>query len=112
MKSNFFITKNICTISLDPEDQYLEQFGTKILKIIQKNKISDVIINLDQFEFITSKTIEFISKTVQVLNLNNVYSIVCGFNVQSASVIFHFVDTITFQTTLDVQSALDVIENR
>lgn len=112
MKSNFFITKNICTVSLDPEDIFLDQFGTKILKVIQKNKISDVIINMDQFEFVTSQTIEFISKTVSVLNLNNSRSIVCGFNVQTAAVIFHFIDQVEFQTALDVQSALDVIESR
>jgi len=112
MKSNFFITKNVCTVSLDPEDQFLDQFATKILNSIRKKKISDVIINLDQFEFVTSETIEFISKTVNVLNLNNIRSIVCGFNVQTASVIFHFIEKVEFQTTLDVQRALDVIESR
>ena len=110
MKSSYFITKQICTISIDPLDVTLKTFGIDIMHIIQKNKISNVIVNMVYFEIVTSETINFLEKLVDILKLNNVETIVCGFNVESASILFHFVDNIKFNTALDVESALDAIE--
>lgn len=112
MKSSSFITKTICTISLDPADVQEEDIGIDVLEIVRKNKVSNVIVDLAQLELITSQVIHFINKLVNVLKLNNVHTIVCGFNVYSASIIFHFIDEISFETTLNVQSALDAIENK
>ena len=66
--------------------------------------------NMVYFEIVTSETIDFLEKLVDILKLNNVETIVCGFNVESASILFHFVDNIKFNTALDVGSALDAIE--
>ena len=112
MKSSYFITRNICTISINPKDITLDNIATDILKIIKKNKISNAIIDLAQFELITSKTINFITTFVNILKLNNIKTIVCGFNVHSASIIFHFIEDINFKTTLDVQSAINAIEHK
>ena len=112
MKSDCFINRNICTLSLAPSDIKNHSVSKEILDIAIKNNISDVIINLSRFEIITSELINYVSKLVNILKLNNISSIVCGINEYSASIIFHFVDEINFPTTLDVQSALNVINNK
>ncbi|MEA1983566.1 MAG: hypothetical protein U9N39_08470 [Campylobacterota bacterium] len=81
------------------------------MQIIKKEKISGVVVNMDAFEVITSPIIKSIEKLVGILKLNNIKTIICGFSVESACVIFHFIDEVKFDTALDVQSALDVIKN-
>ncbi len=112
MKSSYHITDNICTITLSLDDISSNRFGSEMLHIIKKNKISDVVVNMDRFEVITSPIIKSIEKFVNILKLNNIKTIICGFSVESASIIFHFVDEVNFDTALNVQSALDVIKNK
>lgn len=112
MKSNYFLTKSIFTVSINPLDQELENIGVELLKNIKKYNINDVIFDLSLFETITSDDIKFIQKLINMLKLNNIFVVVCNFNVYSASIIFHFIDEINFQTALDTQSAMNVIKNR
>lgn len=112
MKSNFYIAKTICTISIDPNDMELITFDIEMMEIVNKNQITDVIVDVKQLQIITSETIKFLDKIVNILKLNNIETIVCGFNVESASILFHFIDEIKFNTTLNVESALDAIKHK
>ena len=112
MTSNCFFTKTIFTISLNPIDKNLPNLAIEILAALKDKNIIDVVIDLSLFETITSDDINFIQKLVDVCKLNNIFVVVCNFNVYSASILFHFIDDINFKTALDTQSAMNVIKNR
>lgn len=112
MKSSYFLTDNILTISLNPADITLQNIAIEFLQLIKANSVNDVILDLALFETITTTDIKFIEKVVDIFKLNNIYVIVCNINVYSASILFHFIDDISFPTTLDIQSAIDVIKSR
>ena len=110
--SNYLIIKNVIVLSINPDDHELANFGIESLKIINKIGLNNIVIDLSLFEFITSEHITFIHQIVDVYKLNNISSIVCNFNIYSASILFHFIDDVQFQTALDIQSAIDVFENQ
>ena len=111
MKSNHLISDNICIFTINPVDKQKDDIGIEFLDFVKKSFIHNVIFDLSLFEIISSEDIEFIEKLVKILKLNNVEVIVCNFNVYSASIIFHFIDHISFNTTLDVQKAIDAFKN-
>jgi len=111
MKSNYLINDNIAVFTLDPKDKQFENMGLEILKISKKDFFYHAIFDLTLFDIISSEDIIFIEKLVHILKLHHIDVIVCNFNVYSASIIFHFIDDISFKTELNVQKAIDVIKN-
>ena len=71
-----------------------------------------IVIDITLFDVITSDDINFVESLVKIFKLNNFKTIVCGFNVQSASILFHFIDSVSFETVLDVESAIHVFKNK
>ncbi|QDF30254.1 hypothetical protein [Halarcobacter anaerophilus] len=111
MKSNYLISNNIAIFTLNPEDKHLDDMGVKILQTAKKEFVHSTIFDLALFDVISSEDIAFIEKLVQILKLHNIEVIVCNFNVYSASILFHFVENISFKTELNVQKAMDAIKS-
>ena len=111
MNSSHFFTNNICTVSIVPDDIYIKSFGIELLNLFKNHDTTQVVFDLALFDTITSSDIKVIGLLIDMFKLNNIKVIVCGINPYSASMIFHFIDEINFQTSLDVQSALDEFNN-
>jgi len=112
MNSSYSFTKEILTLVLSPLDVSVKNVGIELLKIIRKNNKNKIIFDMSLFDVVTSLDIKFIEGLVSMLKLNNIFVVVCNFNPQSASILFHFIDEVKFETTLDVQSAIDVFQNK
>ena len=112
MKSNYFLTNIILAIAIDPEDINLTTLGIEVLNLVKKKAVQNIIFDLALLEVITSDDIKYIQSLVNMFRLNNIDVIVCNINPYSASILFHFIDEITFKTALDVQSAIDVFKNK
>ena len=111
MKSNYFLTRNIFTVVISPEDINLSNLGVEFLNILKEKDKSNVVFDMAQFDVITSDDIKFIQSLVDMFKLNNIKVVVCNFNPYSASILFYFIDDVIFETALDVQSAIDVLKN-
>ena len=112
MQSNYFFTKTILTITIEPKDQELSNLGVLFLEIVKSKNISDIVFDLKLFEILTTDDIKFIEQLVSILKLNNIRVVICNINVYSASILFHFIDNISFETALDIQSAMNVIKSK
>lgn len=108
LKSNSAKFKNSLVIDIVIEDLYINNHAYEFSRCIEKNRIENVILNLEHLDVITSNDIEKIEEIISVLKLNGVDVIVCGINPYCASVIFSFVNNINFKTELNVKAALNV----
>jgi len=111
MKSNYSIFDNIYLIKLNPLDVECSDLGKQFLDIFRAKSLVSVVIDLALFEIVTTDDIKLVESLVKIFKLNNIKTIVCGFNVSSVAIIFHFIDTINFETRLDVESAMNVFKN-
>lgn len=111
MKSTYSTFDNIYLIRLHPDDIECHDLGKQFLNSFQNKLPKGVVISLTTFEIITTDDIKLIESLVAIFKLNNLHTIVCDFNVLSASILFHFVDKISFHTSLDVESAIHVFKN-
>lgn len=107
MYSTYSLSGDIFTINLNVEDFKDLSFGVEILNKINKSKFLKVICNLYSVEIITQEDIKNIDKLVALFKFNNIHTIVCGVNANSASVLFHFLDDFKFQTARNIQRAID-----
>jgi hypothetical protein len=112
MKSNYFLSKEIIIITLNPKEISQRDFGVVLLELAKRSNITNIIFDLSLLEIIITDDIHLLIRLVNMLKLNNIKVIVTNFNIYSASILFHFIDEIPFQTALDVQSAIDVITNK
>ncbi|RXK11559.1 hypothetical protein CP965_13545 [Halarcobacter mediterraneus] len=111
MKSNYSINEDILVLTLNLEDTKLDNFGIELLQIIRKKALHFVVFDLALFDVITSENISYIEKLISMLKLNDIDVIVCNFNVYSASILFHFIDEVSFKTELNIQKAVNAIKN-
>ncbi len=111
MKSNYSVNEDILVLTLNLEDTKFDNFGIELLQIVRKKALHYVVFDLALFDVISSENITFIEKIIGILKLNAIDVIVCNFNVYSASILFHFIDEITFKTELNVQKAVNAIKN-
>ena len=107
-KTTKFISKDVCIFKINPHDLYESQFGIFILEQCKHYKLSKGIFDLSLFEVLVSSDIRAVEKLVALLKLNNIKSVVCGILPQCASILPHFVEDVSFQTTLGIKEALDV----
>ncbi len=112
MKSSYSVFDNIYIIRLHPEDCELSDLGKQFLDSFQGKSSVGIVISLTLFEIVTTDDIKLIESLVAIFKLGNLMSIVCDFNISSASIIFHFIDTVSFKTSLDVESAINVFKNK
>jgi hypothetical protein len=112
MKSTYSTFDNIYLLRLHPEDSELPELGKQFLETFKGKPLRGVVISLTFFEMITTDDIKLIESLVAIFKLHNLQSIVCDFNVLSASILFHFVENISFETSLDVESAINVFKNK
>jgi hypothetical protein len=111
MKSTYSIFDGVYLLRLHPNDIECHDLGKQLLHSFAEKLPKGVVISLTLFEIITTDDIRLIESLVAIFKLNNLHTIVCDFNVLSASILFHFVDTISFATSLDVESAIHVFKN-
>jgi len=111
MKSNYSINEDILVLTLHHEDKNLDSLGIELLQIVRRKNLHYVIFNLAILNVISSEDIAFIEKLIAMLKLNDIDVIVCNFNVYSASILFHFIDEVSFKTELNIQKALNAIKN-
>lgn len=111
MKSSYSIFDNIYLIKLSPLDIGCFDLGKQFLDIFRAKTPVGVVIDLALFEIITTDDIKLVESLIKIFKLNNIKTIVCGFNVSSVAIIFHFIDSISFDTRLDVESAMNVFKN-
>ncbi len=111
MKSTYSIFDGVYILRLHPNDIDCYDLGKQFLKSFGEKLPKGIVISLMQFEIITTDDIKLIESLVAIFKLNNLHTIVCDFNVLSASILFHFVDTISFETSLDTESAINVFKN-
>jgi len=111
MYSTYSMSQDIFTINLNLKDFDDEAFTLHLLEIVNKSKLSKLICNLSSVDVISQNNIKQIETLVQLLQFNNIQTIVCGVNAYSASVLFHFLDNFNFKTALNIQRAIDDFQN-
>ena len=111
MKSSYSVSNEIIVIDLEPEDLKDEIFNTKCLKLISKMSLDYAVLNMSKFKTVQKEDINIIENLSALLNLNNIKNMVCGIDPNSISVLMHFIDDFKFDSTIDVQRALDDIKN-
>jgi hypothetical protein len=112
MKSTYSTFDNIYLLRLHPDDREIPELGKQFLETFKGKPLRGVVISLTLFEMITTDDIKLTESLVAIFKLSNLTSIVCDFNISSASIIFHFIDNISFETSLDVESAINVFKNQ
>ncbi|MDD2699150.1 MAG: hypothetical protein PHF17_10145 [Arcobacteraceae bacterium] len=110
MKSSYSTFDNIYILRLHPQDIECIDLGKQCLSSLGEKTFKGVVISVMMFEIITTDDIKLIESLVNIFKLNNLHSIVCDFSVFNASILFHFIDSISFQTTLDMESAVNVFK--
>ena len=111
MKSTYSTFDSIYLLRLNPEDIECEDLGKQCLSSLGEKAYKGVVISLTKFEIITTDDIKLIESLVAIFKLSNLPVIVCDFSVFNASILFHFIENVSFETALDVESAIHVFNN-
>ena len=110
MENNYFVSKDILIITLVPQELD-EKKQLEYLKLSKNKGIKKIIFDLRLFKVITSDDIKAIETFENLFRLNNCDVIVCNISVESASIIFYFVDEVKFKTVLDIENAINAFQN-
>ena len=111
MQSSYSVSNGVIVIDLEPNELKEHLFNTKCLKLINKLSIDYAVINMSKFKTVQTDDIQRIEILSSLLNFNSIKNIVCGIDPNSIVVLMHFLDDFKFDSTLDVQRALDDIKN-
>ncbi len=113
MISSNSISNDVLIITIDEDELHNdENFAIECLKLITKYSLSHMVLNVDKFKTVQKDDILKIEKLIKLLSVNNIKSMVCGIDINSILVLLHFVEDFNFNSTLDVQRAVDEIKNK
>jgi hypothetical protein len=107
MDSSYYKSKDVLVVILEESDRKSSDFGMELQTVILDLKLHKIVIDIGKLEFILSKDIEWLEQFVNFLKIGNISSIICGFSVSNASMIFNFVDKVNFKTALNIEEALN-----
>jgi len=111
MKSSYSVSNDVLVLDLEPDDLKEQLFNAKCLKLIHKLSLNYVVINMSKFITVQKEDIQKLENFSKFLNINNIKNMVCGIDLNSILVLMHFMEDFKFNSTLDVQRALDDIKN-
>ncbi|MEA1891836.1 MAG: hypothetical protein U9N33_03895 [Campylobacterota bacterium] len=113
MVSSSSISNGVLVLNIDEyELQHDENFAIECLKLIGKYSLYHMVLNLDKFKTVQKDDIFKLEKLIKLLSVNNIKSMVCGIDINSIVVLLHFVEDFNFDSTLDVQRAVDEIKSK
>ena len=110
MENNYFIANEIMTITLPKTLD--DSMQLTFLQVAKKRACKKIVLDLRLYEVVTTDDIKKIEAFVKLFKLNSCEAVVCNINIESASILFHFIEDVNFQTALDIESAVNVLENR
>ncbi|EJF07212.1 hypothetical protein ThvES_00006880 [Thiovulum sp. ES] len=106
MDSSYYKSKDVLVVILEESDRKNSDFGMELQKVVLDFELHKIVIDIGKLEFILSKDIEWLERFVDFFKIGNISSILCGFTVSNASMIFNFVDEVSFKTALNIEDAL------
>ncbi len=112
LKSTISANLTAIVIELNSEDLALDEVAFQFSQHIIQYSAKHVIINLSALEVITSKDVSILESINSAFLIIGKLVIVCGINPLCASLIYNFVDELTFNTELNLDYALQAISNK
>jgi hypothetical protein len=106
VEGSYHKSGDILIVTLEEADIKNTNLTVNLQEILNELEIFKIVLDMSKIEFILSGHIDVLEKINRFFKITNTSVIFSGFSISTATMLFHFVESVSFRTALNVEEAI------